>query len=118
MILRARKLSLTLKLPLIMVALTATFLVTVSFLVYRMAEQNIRQNVYSSHEMAVKAGQQAVTSLIGSVRRDLVMNADQPTTFRAINNFNRVYKMIEEEPVGNLTRTHNRLLTPPDAAHE
>lgn len=114
--LRARKLSLTLKLPLIMVALTATFLVTVSFLVYRMAEQNIRQNVYSSHEMAVKAGQQAVTSLIGSVRRDLVMNADQPTTFRAINNFNRVYKMIEEEPVGYLTRTY--ITNNPNAADQ
>jgi len=99
-----------------MVALTATFLVTVSFLVYRMAEQNIRQNVYSSHEMAVKAGQQAVTSLIGSVRRDLVMNADQPTTFRAINNFNRVYQMIEEEPVGYLTRTY--ITNNPNAADQ
>ncbi len=114
--LKARKLSLTLKLPLIMVALTATFLVTVSFLVYRMAEQNIRQNVYSSHETAIKAGQQALTSLIGSVRRDLVMNADQPTTFRAINNFNRVYKMIEEEPVGYLTRTY--ITNNPNAADQ
>jgi len=93
-------------LPLVMVALTATFLVTVSFLVYRMAEQNIRQNVYLSHETAAKAGQQALTSLMGSVRRDLVMNADQPTTFRAISNFDRVFKMIEEEPVGFLTRNY------------
>mgnify|MGYP006932911554 CR=1 FL=1 len=35
---RAKKLSLSLKLPLVMVALTATFLVTVSFRVYRMAD--------------------------------------------------------------------------------
>ena len=96
---KARKLSLTLKLPLVMVALTATFLVTVSFLVYRMAEQNIRQNVYFSHDTTAKAGQQALTSLIDAARRDMVMNADQPTTFRAISNFDRVYKMIEEEPV-------------------
>jgi len=104
--LKAPKLSLSLKLPLVMVALTATFLVTVSFLVYRMAEQNIRQNVYFSHETAARAGQQALTSLIDSVRRDLVMNADQPTTFRAISNFDRVFKMIEEEPVGFLTRNY------------
>ncbi|KAE9632817.1 methyl-accepting chemotaxis protein [Parasedimentitalea maritima] len=104
--LKAPKLSLTLKLPLIMVALTATFLVTVSFLVYRMAEQNIRQNAYLSHETATNAGQQALSTLIDAVRRDLVMNADQPTTFRAISNFDRVYKMIEEEPVGYLTRTY------------
>ena len=103
---KARKLSLTLKLPLVMVALTATFLVTVSFLVYRMAEKNIRQNVYFSHDMAASSGQQAIESLIDAVRRDLVMNADQPTTFRAIGNFDRVYKMIEEEPVGYLTRTY------------
>jgi len=104
--LKAPKRSLTLTLPLVMVALTATFLVTVSFLVYRMAEQNIRQNVYLSHETAANAGQQALTSLIGSVRRDLVMTADQPTTFRAISNFDRVFKMIEEEPVGFLTRNY------------
>ena len=114
--LKAPKLSLSLKLPLIMVALTATFLVTVSFLVYRMAEQNIRQNVYFSHETATKAGQQALTSLIDSVRRDLVMNADQPTTFRAISNFDRVFKMIEEEPVGFLTR--NYITNNPNAADQ
>ncbi|NIZ62140.1 methyl-accepting chemotaxis protein [Sedimentitalea sp. CY04] len=114
--LKAPKLSLSLKLPLVMVALTATFLVTVSFLVYRMAEQNIRQNVYFSHETAAKAGEQALTSLIDSVRRDLVMNADQPTTFRAISNFDRVFKMIEEEPVGFLTR--NYITDNPNAADQ
>ncbi len=103
---KTRNLSLKLKLPLVMVALTATFLVTVSFLVYQMAEKNIRQNVYFSHETTAKAGQQALTSLIDAARRDMIMNADQPTTFRAISNFDRVYKMIEEEPVGYLTRTY------------
>ena len=49
---KTRKLSLKLKLPLIMVALTATFLVTVSFLVYSMAEKSIRQFVYASKETA------------------------------------------------------------------
>ena len=114
--LKAPKLSLSLKLPLVMVALTATFLVTVSFLVYRMAEQNIRQNVYFSHETAAKAGERGMTSLIESVRRDLVMNADQPTTFRAISNFDRVFKMIEEEPVGFLTR--NYITDNPNAADQ
>lgn len=114
--LKTPKLSLTLKLPLIMVALTATFLVSVSFLVYRMAEQNIRQNVYSSHETAAKAGGQALNALIDSARRDLVMNADQPTTFRAISNFDRVFKMIEEEPVGFLIR--NYITNNPNAADQ
>jgi len=114
--LKAPKLSLTLKLPLIMVALTATFLITVSFLVYRMAEQNIRQNAYQSHETTANAGQQALSTLIDAVRRDLVMSADQPTTFRAINNFERVYKMIEEEPVGYLTRTY--ITNNPNAADQ
>ncbi|WP_412551873.1 methyl-accepting chemotaxis protein [Shimia sp. MIT910701] len=104
---RAKKLSLSLKLPLVMVALTATFLVTVSFLVYRMAEQNIRQNVYASHETTANAGQQAIAALIDAVRRDLVMNADQPTTFRAISNFDRVFGMIEaDDPIKYLTDTY------------
>ena len=104
---RAKKLSLSLKLPLVMVALTATFLVTVSFLVYRMAEQNIRQNVYASHETTANAGKQAIAALIDAVRRDLVMNADQPTTFRAISNFDRVIGMIEaDDPLKYLTDTY------------
>ncbi len=102
-----RRLSLKVKLPLVMVALTATFLVSVSFLVYRMAEQKIRLNVYAAHETSAKAGQQALTFLIESARRDLVMNADQPTTFRAISNFDRVIGMIEaENPIKYLTDTY------------
>ncbi|MFY0619934.1 methyl-accepting chemotaxis protein [Shimia sp.] len=103
---KASGVSLKFKLPLLMVALTTTFLVTVSFLVYRMAEERIRLNVYFSNETTANSGQQALTSLIDAVRRDLIMSGDQPTTFRAVSNFDRVYKMIEEEPVGYLTRTY------------
>ncbi|MFS4582208.1 methyl-accepting chemotaxis protein [Phaeobacter sp. C3_T13_0] len=101
---KAPKLSLKLKLPLIMVALTATFLVTVSFLVYSMAEKSIRDFVYASKETTARSGEQALTYMIEAARRDLSINASQPTVFRAINNFDRVYKMIEEEPVGFLRR--------------
>ncbi|WP_293575526.1 methyl-accepting chemotaxis protein [Phaeobacter sp.] len=101
---KARKLSLKLKLPLIMVALTATFLVTVSFLVYSMAEKSIREFVYSAKETAAKSGAQALTFMVDSARKDLSVTGTQPTVFRAINNFDRVYGMIEEEPVGFLLR--------------
>ncbi|MBO9407869.1 HAMP domain-containing protein [Shimia sp. R9_1] len=110
-------LSLRLKLPLLMVALTATFLVGVSFSVYRMAEQTIRQNVFFSHETSANAAQQALTAMIDAVRRDLVMNADQPTTFRAISNFERVIKMIEaDDPIQYLTDTY--VTNNPHAAEE
>lgn len=46
---RFSKLPLKAKLPMIMVALTATFLLTVAFLVYTMAEKSIRKHVYSAH---------------------------------------------------------------------
>ncbi|WP_333693030.1 methyl-accepting chemotaxis protein [Phaeobacter italicus] len=101
---KTRKLSLKLKLPLIMVALTATFLVTVSFLVYSMAEKSIRQFVYASKETAARSGEQALTFMVDAARKDLAVNASQPTVFRAINNFDRVYTMIEEEPTGFLRR--------------
>ncbi|MBO9478718.1 HAMP domain-containing protein [Shimia sp. R11_0] len=112
----SRRVSLKLKLPMIMVAVTTTFLVTVSFLVYRMAEDKIEHDVYLSNAATANAGQQALTSLIEAVRRDLVMTADQPTTFRAISNFDRVYKMIEEDPVTYLTRTY--ITENPNSAEE
>ncbi|APG48219.1 chemoreceptor McpA [Phaeobacter porticola] len=114
--LKAPKLSLKLKLPLIMVALTATFLVTVSFLVYSMAEKSIRDYVYASKETAARSGEQALTFMIEAARKDLSVNTSQPTVFRAINNFERVYKMIEEEPVGFLRRHY--IEENPNAANE
>ncbi|GLO71589.1 hypothetical protein MACH17_31060 [Phaeobacter inhibens] len=113
---KAPKLSLKLKLPLIMVALTATFLVTVSFLVYSMAEKSIRDFVYASKETTARSGEQALTFMMEAARRDLSINASQPTVFRAINNFDRVYKMIEEEPVGFLRRHY--IGENPNAANE
>lgn len=102
-----RNLSLRLKLPLLMVALTATFLIGVSFSVYRMAETTIRDNLYAANQTSAKAGAQALSAMMEAARRDLVMNADQPTTFRAISNFERVIKMIEaDDPIQYLTKTY------------
>lgn len=101
------KLPLKAKLPLIMVALTATFLVTVAFLVYTMAEKSIRKNVYAAHEIEAKAGAQALEFLISSAHSNLASQAAQPTVFRAVNNFSRVIGMIEEDdPIAYLKRTY------------
>ncbi|MFV1440369.1 MULTISPECIES: methyl-accepting chemotaxis protein [unclassified Phaeobacter] len=113
---KAPKLSLKLKLPLIMVALTATFLVTVSFLVYSMAEKSIRDFVYASKATTARSGEQALSFMMEAARRDLSINASQPTVFRAISNFDRVYTMIEEEPVGFLRRHY--IEENPNAANE
>ena len=100
------KLPLKAKLPLIMVALTGTFLVTVAFLVYTMAERSIRKNVYAAHEIEAKAGAQALDFLISSAQSNLASQAAQPTVFRAISNFSRVIGMIEEDdPIAYLKRT-------------
>ncbi|MGR3761760.1 methyl-accepting chemotaxis protein [Roseobacteraceae bacterium NS-SX3] len=102
---KALKLPLKLKLPLIMVALTATFLVTVSFLVYSMAEKDIRQNVYTAQAIEAKAGAQALGFLIEAARTDVANQAAAPTVFRAINNFGRVIGMIEDpDPIGYMKR--------------
>lgn len=100
-------LSLKAKLPLIMVALTATFLVTVAFLVYTMAEKSIRKNVYFAHEIEAKAGAQALEFLISSAYSNLSSQAAQPTVFRAVSNFTRVIGMVEEDdPIAYLKRTY------------
>lgn len=100
------KLPLKAKLPMIMVALTATFLVTVAFLVYTMAENSIRKNVYTAHEIEAKAGAQALEFLISSANSNLASQAAQPTVFRAVSNFTRVIGMVEEaDPIAYLKRT-------------
>jgi methyl-accepting chemotaxis protein len=99
------KLSLTLKLPLIMVALTAVFLVTVSFLVYKMAEADIRKSAYFSYETAANASQTAVETRMSEIRKDMVRNADLATVFRTMNNFNREFEKLagKTDPVAYLT---------------
>lgn len=104
---RFSKLPLKAKLPMIMVALTATFLLTVAFLVYTMAEKSIRKHVYSAHEIEAKAGAQALEFLISSANSNLASQAAQPTVFRAVSNFSRVIGMIEEaDPIAYLKRTY------------
>lgn len=98
------KLSLTLKLPLIMVALTAVFLVTVSFLVYKMAEADIRKSAFFSYETAANASQKAVETRMAEIRKDMVRNADLATVFRTMNNFNREFEKLagKTDPVAYL----------------
>ena len=92
------RLPLALKLPMTMVALTAAFLVAASTVVYKMAEENIRQNAYFLNETSAEAVQKSVEVRIAEVRKDLIRTADQPAAFRALNNFNRVIGMLEEDP--------------------
>jgi len=98
--------SLKLKLPLLMVVLTVAFVVTVSFLIYTMAERSIRENVATAQASKAQAGAQALGFSIGAAQRDVANLAAQPTTFRAMNNFERVIGMIEDDdPIGFL-KTH------------
>ncbi len=108
--LKTPKLPLTLKLPLIMVALTAVFLVTVSSLVYKMAEADIRKSTYFSYETAANASQKAVEARMAEMRKDMVRNADLATVFRTMNNFNREFAKLagKTEPVAYL---HEHYLT-------
>lgn len=104
---KIQKLPLSAKLPMIMVALTATFLVTVAFLIYSMAEKSIRKNIYTAHEIEAKAGAQALEFLISSAHSNLASQAAQPTVFRAVSNFTRVIGMIEEpDPIAYLKRVY------------
>ncbi|MCB4457082.1 methyl-accepting chemotaxis protein [Leisingera sp. McT4-56] len=104
---RLTKLPLKLKLPLIMVALTGVFLVTVSVLVYSMAERSIRENAFAAQEIEAKSGAQALAFLIKAARSDVSSLAGQPAVFRAISNFERVIGMVEEEdPIAYLKQTY------------
>ncbi|KIC09318.1 chemotaxis protein [Leisingera sp. ANG-M1] len=104
---RIRKLPLKLKLPLIMVALTGAFLVTVSLLVYSMAERSIRENAFAIQEIEAKSGAQALEFLIKAARSDVSSLAGQPAVFRALGNFERVIGMVEEDdPIAYLKRTY------------
>ncbi|WP_264214012.1 methyl-accepting chemotaxis protein [Leisingera thetidis] len=105
---RTAKLPLKLKLPLIMVTLTGAFLVTVSLLVYSMAERSIRENAFAAQEIEAKSGAQALTFLIKAARSDVSSLAGQPAVFRAIGNFERVIGMVEEDdPVAYLKQTYS-----------
>lgn len=104
---KIKKLPLSAKLPMIMVALTATFLVTVASLISSLAEKSIRKNIYSAHEIEAKAGAQALEFLISSAHSNLASQASQPTVFRAVSNFSRVIGMIEEaDPIAYLKRVY------------
>ncbi|WP_424978243.1 methyl-accepting chemotaxis protein [Leisingera sp. S232] len=98
---------LPLKLPLIMVALTGVFLVTVSLLVYSMAERSIRENAFATQRIEAKSGAQALGFLIKAARSDVSSLAGQPAVFRAISNFERVIGMVEEDdPIAYLKQTY------------
>lgn len=104
---KMKKLPLSAKLPMIMVALTATFLVTVAFLIYSLAEKSTRKNIYMAHEIEAKAGAQALEFLISSAHSNLASQAAQPTVFRAVSNFSRVIGMIEEaDPIAYLKQVY------------
>ncbi|EDZ44946.1 methyl-accepting chemotaxis sensory transducer [Rhodobacterales bacterium Y4I] len=104
---RTTKLPLKLKLPMIMVALTGAFLVTVSLLVYSMAERSIRENAFAAQEIEAKSGAQALEFLIKAARSDVSSLAGQPAVFRAIGNFERVIGMVEEDdPIAYLKQTY------------
>ncbi|MBY6142037.1 HAMP domain-containing protein [Leisingera daeponensis] len=104
---RLTKLPLKLKLPLIMVALTGVFLVTVSLLVYSMAERSIRENAFAAQKIEAKSGAQALAFLIKAARSDVSSLAGQPAVFRAISNFERVIGMVEEDdPVAYLKQIY------------
>ncbi|MEX0302610.1 MAG: methyl-accepting chemotaxis protein [Leisingera sp.] len=104
---RTAKLPLKLKLPMIMVALTGAFLVTVALLVYSMAERSIRENALAAQEIEAKSGAQALEFLLKAARSDVSSLAGQPAVFRAISNFERVIGMVEEDdPVSYLMQTY------------
>lgn len=104
---RIAKLPLKLKLPLIMVALTGTFLVTVALLIYSMADRSIRENAFAAQEIEAKSGAQAVQFLLQAARSDVSSLAGQPAVFRAISNFERVIGMVEEDdPIAYLKQTY------------
>lgn len=105
MLLKPSSVSLKLKLPVLMVALTVAFVVTVSFLIYTMAERSIRENVASAKASKAQAGAQALSFSIGAAQRDVANLAALPTTFRAINNFERVIGMVEaDDKIGYLKK--------------
>ncbi|AHD03515.1 methyl-accepting chemotaxis protein [Leisingera methylohalidivorans] len=104
---RTTKLPLKLKLPLIMVGLTGAFLVTVSLLIYSMAERSIRENAFAAQKIEAKSGAQALEFLIKAARSDVSSLAGQPAVFRAIGNFERVIGMVEEDdPIAYLRQTY------------
>ncbi|KIC17333.1 methyl-accepting chemotaxis protein [Leisingera sp. ANG-Vp] len=104
---RTTNLPLKWKLPLIMVALTGAFLVTVSLLIYSMAERSIRENAFAAQEIEAKSGAQALAFRLQAARSDVSSLAGQPAVFRAISNFERVIGMVEEDdPVSYLKQTY------------
>ncbi len=101
MLLKPSTMPLKLKLPLLMVVLTVAFVVTVSFLIYTLAERGIRENVETAQASKAQAGAQALTFRIEAALSDVANLAAQPTVFRAMNNFERVISMIEDDdPIG------------------
>ncbi len=105
MLLKPSTVSLKVKLPLLMVVLTVAFVVTVSFLIYSMAERSIRENVETAQASKAQAGAQALTFRMEAAQNDVANLAAQPTTFRAINNFERVIAMIEDpDPIGYMKK--------------
>ncbi|KUP90680.1 methyl-accepting chemotaxis protein [Tritonibacter horizontis] len=103
--LKSSSISLKLKLPLLMVALTVVFVVTVSFLIYSMAERSIRENVATAQASKARAGAQALQFSIGAAQRDVANLGALPTVFRAMNNFERVVGMIEDDdPIGYMKK--------------
>lgn len=105
-LLKPSSVSLKLKLPVLMVALTVAFVVTVSLLIYTMAERSIHEKVASAKESKAHAGAQALRFSIDAAQRDVSNLAALPTTFRAINNFERVIGMIEVDDKIGFLKTH------------
>ena len=105
MLLKPSTMPLKLKLPLLMVLLTVAFVVTVSFLIYTLAERGIRENVETAQASKAQAGAQALTFRIDAALNDVANLGAQPTVFRAMGNFERVISMIEDpDPIGYMKR--------------
>lgn len=101
----APTLSLKVKLPMLMVALTVTFVMVVSALIYSLADRGIRESVHNAQLSNARAGAQALGFMINATQSDLSNMAAQPTSFRALNNFVRVIAMIEDDdPIGYMKK--------------
>ena len=105
MAISAPTLSLKVKLPMLMVALTVTFVMVVSALIFSLADRGIRENVHNAQLSNARAGGQALGFMINATQSDLSNMAAQPTAFRALNNFGRVIGMIEDDdPIGYMKK--------------
>lgn len=72
----APTLSLKVKLPMLMVALTVTFVMVVSGLIFSLADRGIRENVHNAQLSNARAGAQALGFMVNAAQSDLLAGPD------------------------------------------